>query len=74
MIEPEFKFKVFWNGREWRTRSPVDAKLLVDMLQEWWPDATVEVWEQFAVGFTDDAVSVDGHAWRPVTWDGGGLV
>jgi hypothetical protein len=36
------------------------------------PCAVVEVWEQVAVGFTDEdrGLNVDGHAWRQVAWDG----
>jgi hypothetical protein len=72
VLEPDLRLKVVWGGREWYTRSDVDAQLLVGMLENAWPDATIEVWELVAMGFFDEVrgLNVDGHGWQQVAWDG----
>ena len=73
-MNDELRWKVFWNGREWWTRSEVDAAVLLGMLEQCWPDnAAAQVWELVAAGGWDPVaqVNVDGWAWQRVEWRSG---
>jgi hypothetical protein len=73
-VDAELKWKVRWNGREWWTRSEIDAAVLLGMLKESWPGkADPEVWELVAMGGWDPITQVnfDGWGWQQVVWRSG---
>jgi hypothetical protein len=73
-VNDDLRWKVSWNGREWQTRSEVDAGVLCETLVRSWPDnPPPEVWERVAAGGYDPiaGVNFDGWAWRKVEWRDG---
>jgi hypothetical protein len=72
MFEPDLRYKVTWNGREWLTRSHVDAQILMGLLQQSWPNSAPQLWEQVPAGFYDEeqGINVDGFMWQLMAWNG----